>query len=94
MQFNDPHDALHYHVSGAIERGEKEAITEIIASTDNIYAGAVITEDTHTSMHDHFWCVRHVPSYTRAWPIVTEAFVCEKCDVSATLLTQDDGQTS
>lgn len=27
--FTDPHDALRHHVSGAIERGEREAITEV-----------------------------------------------------------------
>jgi hypothetical protein len=63
-----------------------------LGSTDDIYAGAVIGEDTHTNMHDHFWCFRHVPSYTRAWPIIAEASFanCEKCDTTATLLTQDD----
>lgn len=31
MKFSDPHEALRYHVSGAIARGEKEAITEMPA---------------------------------------------------------------
>lgn len=29
MQFSNPHDALRYHVSGAVERGEAESITEV-----------------------------------------------------------------
>jgi hypothetical protein len=29
VRFNDPHEALRYHVSGAVYRGEKEAITEM-----------------------------------------------------------------
>lgn len=28
MTFNDPHEALRYHVTGAVERGEQEPITE------------------------------------------------------------------
>lgn len=30
--FNNPHDALRHHVSGAVERGESESIVEIPAS--------------------------------------------------------------
>lgn len=29
MQFSNPHDALRYHVSGAVERGEAEPVTEV-----------------------------------------------------------------
>ena len=38
-QFSNPHDALRYHVSGAVERGEKEAITAVEASDEWLVTG-------------------------------------------------------
>lgn len=89
-------DGMHYvNGDGCLWCGKtREQITAEtpIFSTDNVFAGAVIGDSTHTSMHDHFWCALHVPSYTRSWPIIPRADFanCEKCGNTATLLTQDD----
>lgn len=59
---NDLHNRLKYHVSGAIERGEGEAITERIALTDEglTYAASVMD----TSMVARV----AIAGYGQGWP--------------------------
>jgi hypothetical protein len=47
--FNNPLDALRYHVSGAIERGEGEAITAVDACTPEAVIWQALTDNQGAS---------------------------------------------
>lgn len=49
-QFNNPHDALRHHVSGAVGRGEKEAITAVEATASYYTVTHVTTDGTATDV--------------------------------------------
>lgn len=49
MKFDNPHDALRHHVSGAAERGEAETIVEV---TDEAFSLSITVIGNETDIED------------------------------------------
>lgn len=63
MQFDNPHDALRHHVTGAIERGEAEAIVGLNIEVDD--RGVEYVEHANLAMLPSGWAL--CGTCGRAW---------------------------